>query len=922
MMYHHVKLHIVRIKITIYYMVGNRGQNRVVKSPSSSFPPITYYLSMIKHRHLLLTAITLLLLPDITQAQTYTPSNRPPRADNSIGTVVNPTGANNFNITGGLQRGQNLFHSFTDFSVPTGSAAIFDNPAGRSIITRVTGISFSDINGLIDTNRANFLLINPNGVVFGTGVNLNVGKAFVVSTASGVDFIDAQGQNYNFGVNRAGDALLSIGSDVGFNPVRLIMAGSNSGSKGIESYGNISRGLGEYTGLIGGNVTFNGADIYAGGGKVELGGLRQSGSIGFSFDNGIQFPANVERGNVSLLSNATSNNSEIYVRSGGGGSVSIFAKDITIKGNDTGIKAGIGDGAGSATAKAGDIKIDAIGTIDLADGAIIYNLVGAGGTGTGGGIDIQARNLSAKNGAQIYTNTQAKGAAGNIKIATSGDILFDGGSEGNRSGVLSDVKTTGEGKAGNIEIATRNLSVTNGSQIFASTYGKGDAGNIKITASGDILFDGGVDATRSGVLSRVESTGIGKAGNIEIGTNNLFITNSAGLSTSTEGKGNAGNIKVNATGDIQIDGRKTNVLINGNRFDVSSTIYNIVDGNGIAEGKGGDIDIVARNLSITNGGSLNVSTYGKGDAGNIKITAIDGTVSFDGGIEKIQSSASSRVEPKGVGKAGDIDIVARNLSVTNGAAITTSMEGTGSAGDISLKSNTINLSQGEISSKSFNSTGGNTNLFSTDYLLLRNNSLIVTDSDSTGKKSNGGNITINSPLIIATPGNNDITANAYEGKGGRVNITSQGLFGIQYRPGGGSNLTNDITVSSTFGPSGIVQINTPGVDPGKDTGELPAAPNDASRQISQTCSASQRDNKFYITGRGGLPPNASEPQESEALWQDAREIKTKPATTANQPAQLAPPAIGWVFEKNGRVRLIAAQTPREQMGSRTVCPNR
>ena len=362
-------------------------------------------------------------------------------------------------------------------------------------------------------------------------------------------------------------------------------------------------------------------------------------------------------------------------------------------------------------------------------------------------------------------------------------------------------------------------------------------------------------------------------------------------------------------------------VIEGKRFDVSSTIANIVDGNVKAEGKGGDIDIVAGNLSVTNGGTLTVSTYGKGDAGNIKIKAIDGTVSFDGGREKIQSGALSRVERSGVGKAGNIQVVARNLSVANSAVITSSMEGTGSAGDILLKSDTINLNQGEISSKSFDSTGGNINLTIADYLLLQNNSFIATDSDSTGKNGNGGNITISSPLIVAKPGNNDITANAYNGTGGQVNITSQGLFGIQYRPIG-TDFTNDITASSTFGQSGNVQINTPGVDPGKDTGELPAAPNDASNQISQTCGASQRDNKFYITGRGGLPPNASEPQESEALWQDARATKLKPATTASQAAQLAPPAIGWVFEKDGQVRLIAAQTEGATTGTKVVCPGK
>jgi filamentous hemagglutinin family protein len=881
-------------------------------------------------KHLLpILATALSLIPHIAQAQTYTPSNRIPATDNSqIGTIVNPLGANKFNITGGLPRGQNLFHSFTDFSVPKDGYAAFANPAGKqSIITRVTGKFFSDINGGIDTNGANFLLINPNGVVFGPGVQLAVGKAFVTSTSSGVDFVDAQGKTYNFGVNQVGDPpLISIDPNVAFNPARLIMSTSNSGSKGIENYGALSsNNPSQYFGLIGGDVTFNGGQIYNQGGKVELGGLRQSGTIGFSFENGVKFPANVERSNVSLLSNPTATvpNSEIYVLSGGGGSVNIFAKDINIKGNDTGIKAGIGAKEGSTTAIAGDIKIEATGNIDLTDGAIIYNKVWSEGTGKGGGIDIQTRNLSAKNGAQIYTNTEAKGAAGNIKITATGDILFDGGIDGNRSGVLSTVQATGEGNAGKIEIATRNLSATNGAQLLASTLGKGDAGNIKITASGDILFDGGgateTDAAaRSGALSRVELTGVGKAGNIEIGTKNLFITNAGALTTSTENKGNAGNIKVNATDHILIDGRKTNVLIEGEKRDVSSTIYTIVDGNGKAEGKGGDIDITARNLSVSNGGTLNVSTYGTGDAGNIKVN-VTGNVSFDGGIEKIETGALSRVNSTGVGKAGDIDITARNLSVTNGAVITTSMEGTGSAGDISLKSNTINLNQGKISSKSFNSTGGNIKIALSDYLLLQNHSLIATDSDSTGKKGNGGNITIGSPLIVATPGNSDITANAYQGTGGRVNITTQGLFGIQSRPKG-TDFTNDITASSTFGQNGSVQINTPGIDPGKDTGELPAATNDASKQISQACSASQRDNKFYITGRGGLPQNASEPQESEALWQDAREIKTKPATTASQIPKYAPPAIGWVFQPDGQVRLIAAQAGGGETGTKVVCP--
>jgi filamentous hemagglutinin family protein len=864
-------------------------------------------------------AIPLLsIFPQIVLAQTYTPSNRTPQADNSIGTQVAPTGNNNFNITGGLQRGQNLFHSFSDFSIPTGGAANFTNPTGnQSIITRVTGNLFSDLNGNLNTNGANFLLINPNGVVFGTGVSLNVGKAFVASTASGINFIDAQGQNYNFGVNRAGDVpLIAIDPNIAFSPAKLIVNASLPGSKGIEHNGFIfTNNPAQYIGLIGGDINFNGGKIFAGGAKVELAGLRQQGEIGFSLDNGIKLPVNVERGNVSMVPNQATDSSLIYLVAGGGGNVNIFSKNIKLQGKNTGISVGIGDKVGSPTAKAGDIKIDATGNFNLADGAVIFNLVNPGGVGKGGNIDVVTNNLSVTNTSRIATDTVGKGDAGNIKITAAGDILLDGRTGNFISGLLSAVEGGAEGNAGDIEIETRNLVVSNGAAIVASTQGIGNAGKIKITAS-EMSFDGGVDNGRSGVFSTVESSGTGTAGGIEIFTGNLAITNGAGFTASTLGKGNAGNIKITASKDIYFDGAVP--FGDGKNAYVSGLVSAVEQG---AEGKGGGIEIFTRNLLVTNGGGLTVGTYGKGDAGKIKITA-SANVSFSGGVTQFRSAALSGVAPGVTGNGGAIEIAGANIIITNGALLNASTEGTGSAGDIILTSNSIDLNRSAIISRSTSSTGGNINIDVNDYFLLQNNSNVATSSDSIGKNGNGGNININSPLIITLPGNNDITANAYQGKGGQVKITTQGLFGIQYRPQD-SPLTNDITASSTFGQSGNVNITTPSTDPGKDKGELPVVTSDASKQISQACGASQRDNKFYITGRGGLPPNASEPLESEELWQDARAQQAKPATTAQQPAQLAPPAIGWVFEKDGTVRLIAAQTAGGVTGGTGfVCPNK
>ncbi len=66
-------------------------------------------------------------------------------SDGTTNTTINRNG-NNFNILNGIQKGNNLFHSFGEFSIPTGGSAVFNNSTDVvNIINRVIGGNISNL---------------------------------------------------------------------------------------------------------------------------------------------------------------------------------------------------------------------------------------------------------------------------------------------------------------------------------------------------------------------------------------------------------------------------------------------------------------------------------------------------------------------------------------------------------------------------------------------------------------------------------------------------------------------------------------------------------------------------------------------------------------------------------------------------------
>jgi filamentous hemagglutinin family protein len=115
--------------------------------------------------------------------------------DGSVGKIQNLSGQMVIPQSLGTTKGSNLFHSFKTFNINSGESATFTSLPNfnfKNVISRVTGGEISKINGLLKSEipNANFYFINPAGVTFGAGAQVDVPAAFHVSTADQFKFTD------------------------------------------------------------------------------------------------------------------------------------------------------------------------------------------------------------------------------------------------------------------------------------------------------------------------------------------------------------------------------------------------------------------------------------------------------------------------------------------------------------------------------------------------------------------------------------------------------------------------------------------------------------------------------------------------------------------------------------------------------------
>lgn len=384
-----------------------------------------------------------------------------------------------------------------------------------------------------------------------------------------------------------------------------------------------------------------------------------------------------------------------------------------------------------------------------------------------------------------------------------------------------------------IQITGKNLTVRDGQEIFVDqTLSINTSDTLKIIGLGNN------SEFRSSLLSEafLEIDG----GNIAINTARLIIQDGGQISSSVTGDfnfdteeftpatGNGGNISINAIESIKL-------------IDENSGIFSSTAGFGSA----GKITINTKDLLVGSGAVITAESAGMDSNGESIATGLGGEIEINASDNIRLNDAIISSSTSGLGdNAGSLTLETNQLNVFNGSAISVSASGSGLAGNLEIAATSINLDRSSLDAETTVGDQGNISLNNLDTLLLRNNSQITTNAT---ELATGGDIFIGSEAIAALD-NSDITANAIAGRGGNIQVTTQGIF---------RELDSEITAASELGIDGTVTFNTPDVDPTSGIFKLPDIPIDTAGILAQDLCRLEDDkiakgSSFIITGRGGL----------------------------------------------------------------------
>jgi len=507
----------------------------------------------MKFSGLMIILFPLVIFPESTLAQV----NSHVVPDSSLGSKSSRL--NGELIDRGVTRGNNLFHSFTEFSIKEGETITFANSSGATrIFTRVTGEKPSKIDGTLAVKgNADLFLINPNGIIFGPNASLNLSGSFIGTTAKSVVFSD--GTIFSSQLS-ASSPLLTVNVPMGLqfedkaNSIINRSSHKRVGAKPGEPPVGLQINPDNTLALIGGDILLEGGSLTAFDGRIEL--------------------------------TSVAPNSQVQLKpSNKGWAV-----------NTLGVE------------NFQDIRIKAFPDQPSLVVASIFLQPDVGE------IYLQGRNIALTDSAQI----QATGgifinATETLTLSGNQGSFFEGNEVAGYSGLIAEAVS--QQSVGNIVINTKRLILEQGGRISTGVSGildetdafelaTGEGGNVVINASESVNISGDSSKITSGTV------GIGNAGDILINAPRINLSDGGKITAATQSQGNAGNIQLRGVNSLNIMGADTGIFVSSEQEGTPTL------------GNAGNIDIHGESISLDKEGVISADSDSI-SGGNIRLSTSD-----------------------------------------------------------------------------------------------------------------------------------------------------------------------------------------------------------------------------------------------------------------------------------------------------------
>jgi filamentous hemagglutinin family protein len=441
---------------------------------------------------------------------------------------------------------------------------------------------------------------------------------------------------------------------------------------------------------------------------------------------------------------------------------------------------------------------------------------------TGGNVAINARNVKIEEGSQIASVIYNEGKGGNIFVnATENIELIGTDLSGNPSALFSQLENETSGKGTTLLLSADKILIKNGAFIFSNNKASGFGGDVIINAK--MIESSGTNISTdesSGIFT--SSQGIGQAGNIKINTQNLSLKNGAQISSSTLGLGEGGNIDITAKDSLS--------LIRANTGNRPTGIFAQTSG----QQSSGTIAITTNELGLFNGAQISSTTFANGNAGAIFVDAnsielsgialdINGKIIPGKNAPLVVSGILASSDRNSSGNAASLTIKTDSLSMRDGAVVQTATSGSGDAGNLSITAKNILLSgtskDGLFPTAILTTSGGlpGSNFFNvpeatgkadslsitTDKLTVDNQAQIAVSSfNSTDAAKGAGNLDITAANITLSNGGK-LNAQSNSGNGGDITLNLQKLLILR----GNSSISATAGTADKGGDGGNININ-------------------------------------------------------------------------------------------------------------------